>query len=179
MSQYIPGLQPCHASMCHPTQHPRKVHEVAFFMAIYCISFGTGGFKPCLESFGADQFDEGHLEERKKKMSFFSWWHFTLCWGLLLGVTVVVYVQENLSWGAAGLILTITMAVPVIFLYTGKPHYRYRLPGGSPFTPLFQVLVAAIRKRRLPYPSDPSLLYEVPRSEKSQGRLLYHTSRLR
>jgi len=31
-----------------------------------------------LESFGADQFDDGHLEERKKKMSFFNWWNFVL-----------------------------------------------------------------------------------------------------
>ncbi|RXH81330.1 hypothetical protein DVH24_006155 [Malus domestica] len=54
----------------------------------------TGGHKPALESFGADQFDDDHREERKQKMSFFNWWSFGLCCGLLLGVTVVVYVQD-------------------------------------------------------------------------------------
>ncbi|KAL5740514.1 hypothetical protein ACOSP7_029397 [Xanthoceras sorbifolium] len=54
-----------------------------------------GGHKPSLESFGADQFDDDHIEERKKKMSFFNWWNFGLCSGLLLGVTVVIYVQDH------------------------------------------------------------------------------------
>ncbi|GLT43802.1 hypothetical protein SLA2020_177330 [Shorea laevis] len=179
MSQFIPSLKPCHAGMCQRTQHPRTIHEVVFFIAIYCISLGTGGFKPCLESFGADQFDDDHLEERKKKMSYFNWWNFSLSWGLLLGVTVIVYVQEKVNWGAATLILTITMAITILIFYVGKPYYRYRLPEGSPLTPLLQVLVSAIRKRKLHYPSNPSLLYEVPRSEKSQGRFLCHTNRLR
>ena len=176
MSQYIPSLKPCNINICH---QPRKVHEVVFFLALYCISFGTGGYKPCLESFGADQFDDDNLEERKKKMSFFNWWNFALCFALLLGATVVVYVQDNVSWGAASLILTILMALTIIAFYVGKPFYRYRRPEGNPLTPIVQVLIAAIRKRNLSYPSSPALLYEVPKSENSQARLLSHTSRLR
>ncbi|MCI14900.1 peptide/nitrate transporter, partial [Trifolium medium] len=85
MSQYVPSLKPCNTKTC---PQPRKLHEVVFFLALYCISLGTGGHKPCLESFGADQFDEEHVEERKKKMSFFNWWNFALCFALLLGATV-------------------------------------------------------------------------------------------
>ncbi|XP_021295313.1 protein NRT1/ PTR FAMILY 5.6-like isoform X2 [Herrania umbratica] len=176
MSEFIPIIKPCNARVCHK---PRKIHEVLFFLALYFISLGTGGHKPCLESFGADQFDDDHLEERKKKMSYFNWWNFALCCGLLLGVIVIVYVQDKVSWGVADLILTIVMAVTILTFYMGKVYYRYRLPVGSPLTPLLQVLVAAIRKRKLPYPSNPSLLYEVPRLKLSQGRLLCHTSRLR
>ncbi|XP_007009172.2 PREDICTED: protein NRT1/ PTR FAMILY 5.6 [Theobroma cacao] len=176
MSEFIPVIKPCNAGACHK---PRKIHEVLFFLALYFISLGTGGHKPCLESFGADQFDDDHLEERKQKMSYFNWWNFALCCGLLLGVIVIVYVQDKVSWGVADLILTIVMAVTILTFYMGKIYYRYRLPEGSPLTPLLQVLVAAIRKRKLPYPSNPSLLYEVPRLKLSQGRLLCHTSRLR
>ena len=179
MSQYIPSLKPCkHTSteMCH---RPRKIHEVVFFLALYMISIGTGGYKPCLESFGADQFDDDHPEERRKKMSFFNWWNFALCCGLFLGVTVIVYVQDDVSWGLAFLILTITMASTVVTFYMGRSCFRYRVPQGSPLTPMFQVLVAAIRKRKLPSPLDPTKLYEVPRSEKIQGRLLCHTDKLR
>lgn len=176
MSQFIPSLKPCNIKICHRS---RKVHEVVFFLALYCISLGTGGYKPCLQSFGADQFDDDHLEERKKKMSFFNWWNFALCFALLFGATVVVYVEDHVSWGAAGLILTIFMVLTVIAFYVGKPFYRYRRPEGNPLTPILQVLIAAIRKRNLSYPSNPALLYEVPKSEKSQGRLLSHTCRLR
>ncbi|CAJ1863213.1 unnamed protein product [Sphenostylis stenocarpa] len=176
MSQFIPSIKPCNTKIC---QKPRKVHEVVFFLALYCISLGTGGYKPCLESFGADQFDDDNLEERKKKMSFFNWWNFALCFALLLGATVVVYVQDFVSWGVACLILTIFMALTVIAFCVGKPFYRYRRTEGNPLTPILQVLTAAVRKRNLSCPSNPALLYEVPESLRSQGRLLRHTSRLR
>ncbi|CAL9008116.1 unnamed protein product [Prunus brigantina] len=177
MSQFIPSLKPCNTKMC---LEPRKIHEVVLFIALYFISVGTGGHKPCLQSFGADQFDDDHLEERKKKMSYFNWWNFALCCGLLLGVTVIVYVQDYVSWGVADLILTITMAITIVTFYMGKACYRYRVTEGSPLIPMLQVLVAAIRKRNLPNPSSPALLFEVPKSQKHcQGRLLLHTNRLR
>ncbi|KAH8501483.1 hypothetical protein H0E87_016327 [Populus deltoides] len=174
MSQFIPSLKPCDVGGC---EKARKIHEVAFFLAMYSISLGTGGHKPCLQSFGADQFDDDHAEERKKKLSYFNWWNIAVCCGLFLGVTVIVYIEDNMSWGVAILILTITMAVTVATFYMGKPYYRYRLPEGSGSTSMLQVLVAAIRKRKLPSPSNPALLYEVP-NYKIQGRLLGHTDRL-
>ncbi|XP_004308908.1 PREDICTED: putative peptide/nitrate transporter At2g37900-like [Fragaria vesca subsp. vesca] len=177
MSQFIPSLKPCKTEIC---RQPRKLHEVLLFVALYFISVGTGGHKPCLQSFGADQFDDDHLEERKKKMSFFNWWNFALCCGLFLGVTVIVYVQDSVSWGVADLVLTITLAITIVTFYMGKYCYRYRVAHGSPLIPMLQVLVAAIRKRNLPNPQNPDLLFEVPKSEKySHGRLLLHTNRLR
>ncbi|KAF5750900.1 protein NRT1/ PTR FAMILY 5.6-like [Tripterygium wilfordii] len=177
MSRFVPSLKPCDGGgVCH---EPRKVHEIVFFLAIYLISVGTGGHKPSLESFGADQFDESHPEERKKKMSFFNWWNIGLCAGLLLGVTVIVYVQDHASWGVADMILTTVMAISLIIFVVGRPIYRYRKPTGSPLTPLLQVLVAAVAKRKLPYPSSPDELHEVHKSHKTQGRLLCHTDNLK
>ncbi|BAT85985.1 hypothetical protein VIGAN_04359300 [Vigna angularis var. angularis] len=176
MSQFIPSIKACNTSIC---QQPRKVHEVIFYLSLYCIALGTGGYKPCLESFGADQFDDDHLEERKQKMSFFNWWFFGLCFALLLGATVIVYVQDFVSWGVACLAIAIIMAITIIAFCVGKSFYRYRRPEGNPLTPILQVLIAAVRKRNLSCPSNPALLYEVPESERSQGRLLKHTSRLR
>ncbi|KAL3523899.1 hypothetical protein ACH5RR_016733 [Cinchona calisaya] len=176
MSEFIPSLKPCNVENC---SHPVKVHKVVFFVAMYFLSLGTGGHKPSLQSFGADQFDDNHLEERKQKSSFFNWWNFALCSGLLLGSTVIVYVQDHVGWGVADLILTLNMGVAIIVFYLGNPFYRYRVPEGSPFMPLFQVLIAAVIKRNLPHPSNPDLLYEIPISQKVQGRLLFHTNSLR
>ncbi|KAF7132228.1 hypothetical protein RHSIM_Rhsim09G0094200 [Rhododendron simsii] len=176
MSRLVPNLRPCDSSTC---LEPRKIHEVFFFLAIYLISIGTGGHKPSLESFGADQFDDDHSEERRKKMSFFNWWNFGLCSGLLLGVTVVVYVQDHVSWAVADIILTIVMASSLVVFCIGRPFYRYRKPPGSPLTPMVQVLVAAFAKRNLACPSNPSQLYEVPKSQKTEGRLLWHTDKLK
>lgn len=150
-----------------------------FFLAIYLISIGTGGHKPSLESYGADQFDDEHVEERRQKMSFFNWWNCGLCSGLVLGVTVIVYVQDHVNWGIADIILTVVMALSLIIFVTGRSSYRYRTPNGSPLTPLLHVLVAAFSKRKLPYPSNPTQLYEVSLSEGNNGRLLAHTNNLK
>ncbi|XP_043698120.1 protein NRT1/ PTR FAMILY 5.6-like [Telopea speciosissima] len=176
MSELIPSLKPCNMDNC---TNSTKIHEIMFFLAIYMISVGTGGHKPSLESFGADQFDDDHSEERKKKMSYFNWWNFGLCSGLVLGVTVIVYVQDYVGWGVADIILTVVMAITIVIFFIGRPFYRFRMPEGSPLTPMLQVSVAAITKRSLPHPSDPSQLYEVPKTQKTQGRLLCHTPKLK
>lgn len=176
MSGTIPDLKPCDTGFC---QKPRRIHEVIFFLAIYLISIGTGGHKPSLESFGADQFDDDHPEERKKKMSFFNWWNFGLCCGLLLGVTIIVYIQDHISYAAADIILTTVLASCTVIFCIGRPFYRFKKPKGSPLTPLLQVLVAAIAKRNHAYPSESDQLYEDPISDKKQGRLLSHTNKLK
>ncbi|XP_050213004.1 protein NRT1/ PTR FAMILY 5.6-like [Mercurialis annua] len=176
LSQFVPSLKACDEEPCHQA---RKVHEVVFFLALYLISIGTGGHKPALESFGADQFDDDHAEERKKKMSYFNWWNFGLCSGLFLGVTVIVYIQDHISWGVAYIILTASMAFSLIIFIIGRPFYRYRVPAGSLFTPMLQVLVAAIKKRNLQVPSSADELYEVPELEIKKGRLLCHTDKLK
>lgn len=178
LSWFMPALRPCDDSkMCN---EPRKIHEVVFFLAIYLISIGTGGHKPSLESFGADQFDEDHVEERQQKMSFFNWWSCSLCSGLILGVTLIVYIQDNINWGVADIIFTVVMAFSLLIFVAGKSFYRYRMPNGSPLTPMLQVLVAAISKRRLPHPSNPAQLYEAPTSHTSNNkRLLCHTKKLK
>ncbi|WZZ48995.1 hypothetical protein YC2023_049102 [Brassica napus] len=176
LSWFIPGLKPCHQEVCH---EPRKAHEISFFIAIYLISIGTGGHKPSLESFGADQFDEGHAEERKMKMSYFNWWSAGLCAGILTAVIVIVFIEDRIGWGVASIILTAVMTISLLIFLVGKPFYRYRRPLGSPLTPMLQVFVAAFAKRKLPYPSEPSLLHEVSKAELNNGRLLSHTTHVK
>lgn len=177
MSQYVPSLKPCVAETCEGATN--QVHQVIFFIAIYLISIGTGGHKPCLESFGADQFDDGHAQERRRKMSYFNWWNFGLCCGVMLGVTVIVYVQDFVSWGAASIILTLVMTASLAVFLIGTPFYRYRVPAGSPLTPMVQVLAAAIAKRNLPLPPNPLQLHQMNESEEGKKRRLCHTTKHR
>ncbi|TKY63353.1 NRT1/ PTR FAMILY 5.6 [Spatholobus suberectus] len=177
LSWFLPGLKACdHNNTC---TEPRKIHEVVFFLGIYLISIGTGGHKPSLESFGADQFDDNHATERRQKMSFFNWWNSGLCSGIILGVTVIVYVQDRVNWGVADIILTGVMAISLLIFLLGRSSYRYRTPIGSPLTPMLQVLVAAISKRKLPYPSNPTQLCELSKSEGNSERFLTHTKKLK
>ncbi|KAI3962595.1 hypothetical protein MKW92_014736 [Papaver armeniacum] len=165
MSELIPGLKPCDVvmngssttTMC---QHRSpKVHEVVFFIAIYLISIGTGGHKPSLESFGADQFDENHAQERKKKMSYFNWLNFGLCSGLVLGFTVVAHIQQKISWAAGDIIITIRYDC----YHRSVLCWEAILPvqnsqAGSPLTPMICFSSSYRFKRNLPYPSN----FELP-----------------
>lgn len=169
ISQLSPRLKP---------ERNLHLHETLFFVAIYLVSVGTGGHKPALESFGADQFDDGHAAERVQKMSYFNWWNCALCAGVLLGVTVIVYLQEKVGWGAAAVVLATVMAASLAVFLAGWRHYRYRVPEGSPLTPLVRVLVAAARKRHLHLPADANELYEV-KPQNIKRRLLCHTDQLR
>ncbi|KAH9614430.1 hypothetical protein KSS87_002813 [Heliosperma pusillum] len=175
MSRLVPSLRPCDSEPCANT---REIHAVVFFLSIYLISIGTGGHKPSLESFGADQFDDDHDGERRKKMSFFNWWNFGLCSGLLLGVTLIVYVQERFGWGAADMTLMIAMSISLVIFIIGRPYYRYRKPSGSFVRPMLQVLVAAVAKRKVPYPNSSSEMFETPMEPQSNRRLC-HTDTLR
>ena len=54
-----------------------------FFFGLYLIALGTGGIKPCISSFGADQFDDTDPKERVTKgfllqlvLFFYQHWRF-------------------------------------------------------------------------------------------------------
>lgn len=152
-----------------------------FFFSLYLISIGTGGVKPCLQAFGADQFDEEHTKEKEMKSSFFNWWYFGLCTGALLAFTVLVYIQDNVGWSIGFGIPAVAMTIALSLFLAGTKFYRHKIPGGSPLTRVAQVVVAAALKRNIPLPSSADLLYEMHGNESLRvgRRKLLHTNRLR
>lgn len=83
----VPGWAPA-----APT-HSRPIHFILLYGALYTVAIGTGGIKPNVSSFGADQFDDKVRAERKQKQSFFNWFYFSINVGSLLACTVIVYIQ--------------------------------------------------------------------------------------
>ncbi|RZC61421.1 hypothetical protein C5167_023163 [Papaver somniferum] len=80
---YIMGLVMLTLSVS--TLIPLKFHYWVFFFSLHLVAIGEGGHKPCVQTFGAEQFDESIPEERKAKSSFFNWWYFGICSGSLVG----------------------------------------------------------------------------------------------
>eukprot|EP00253_Pinus_taeda_P011142 PITA_11142 len=117
-----------------------------FFFSIYLVALGQGGHKPCLEAFGADQFEEDYPIEKKHKSSFFNYWNCGISIGSLIGVTGLVYIQDNVGWGLGFGIPTLTMAIALFIFLCGTRFYRHKLPSGSPLTRIIHVFVATFHK---------------------------------
>lgn len=179
LSASVSGLKPeCDGKgSCHATSGQVAV----CFLALYMIALGTGGIKPCVSSFGADQFDETDETEKKKKSSFFNWFYFSINVGSLVASSVLVWIQMNVGWGWGLGIPAVSMAIAVAFFFSGSHLYRHQRPGGSPLTRISQVLVASVRKLHVKVPDDKTLLYEITDKESNiQGsRKLEHTGMLK
>lgn len=160
LSASIPALKPaeCVGSLC-PSATPAQY--AVFFCGLYLIALGTGGIKPCVSSFGADQFDDTDSNERVKKGSFFNWFYFSINIGALISSSLIVWIQDNAGWGLGFGIPALFMGFAIASFFSGTSLYRFQRPGGSPITRMCQVLVASFRKWKLEVPNDSTLLYET------------------
>jgi peptide/histidine transporter 3/4 len=138
LSAWIPGLTP------PPDLYPSFFQNLALFGSLYVVALGTGGIKPNVSAFGADQFDVSHPSDRREKNSFFNWFYFSINLGSLLAVTVIVWIQENVSWAIGFAIPAFCMALAVVVFVAGSGRYRHVAPSESPFSRVFSVIRSAI-----------------------------------
>ncbi|KAL5570188.1 hypothetical protein UlMin_026763 [Ulmus minor] len=142
---------------------PRPYRKKLFFISLYTVAIG-GGHKPCVLTFAADQFGEDSLEEKKAKSSFYNCWFLGIVSAATFANFAVIYIQDNVGWGIGFGVLAGAMAVALIVFVLGINKYWTEGPTGSPFTPVVQVFVAAVRKRKLNR-RDGYLLLEVQSNE--------------
>ncbi|KAF3439538.1 hypothetical protein FNV43_RR17816 [Rhamnella rubrinervis] len=179
MSASVSGLKPTCSG--EETCHATETQSAVCFIALYLIALGTGGIKPCVSSYGADQFDDSDETEKKHKSSFFNWFYFSINIGALIASSVLVYIQDNVGWGWGFGIPAVTMAIAVVSFFSGTRSYRNQKPGGSALTRISQVVVASFRKWQVGVPADKSLLYETADAESTitGSRKLDHTEDFR
>ncbi|WZY78588.1 hypothetical protein YC2023_024972 [Brassica napus] len=145
--------------------HLSTSQQAVLFSGLYLIALGTGGIKPCVSSFGADQFDQTDPNERDRKASFFNWFYFSINVGAFVSSTLLVWVQENCGWELGFMIPTVFMGLATASFFFGTPLYRFQKPRGSPITRACQVLVAAYRNMNLRLPEE----NHTPLSEVTDG----------
>ena len=131
------------------------------FIGLYLVSLGMRGIKPCISSFGADQFDDSYSYERIEKASFFNWFYFSISIGCLIASTLIVWIQENVEWDIGFGNPALFMAISIMFFFCGTRLYRFLKPGRSPLTRICQVVVASFSKLEMKVPEDSRHLYET------------------
>ncbi|GBF90734.1 hypothetical protein Rsub_03035 [Raphidocelis subcapitata] len=171
---YLVGLLGITAVNAAPSTRPRRnappdggygPTTAAFWAFMYLIALGSGGIKPCVSSFGGDQFRDGSAQERRYRSSFFNWFYFVINLGSLIAALVVTPVQEMRGY-AIGFGIPAAVFVAALALFVGGAGarlYAYVPPEGSPLRRLYQVFKCAlITNARKPVPSDPSQLHDPP-----------------
>ncbi|MED6143087.1 hypothetical protein PIB30_003365 [Stylosanthes scabra] len=164
--------------------HPAKPWQITYlYTVLYITAFGAAGIRPCVSSFGADQFDERSKNYKEHLDRFFNLFYLSVTVGAIVAFTLVVYVQMKHGWGSAFGCLAIAMGLSNMLFFVGTPLYRHRVPGGSPLTRVAQVLIAAFTKRNVPFGISGAFLglYEVPGTHSAikGSRKIPHTDEFR
>ncbi|KAJ8773571.1 hypothetical protein K2173_005817 [Erythroxylum novogranatense] len=164
MNVFTPNQDQCdQLTLLLGSCEPAKSWQMFYLHAVlYVTGFGAAGIRPCVSSFGADQFDERSENYKTLLDRFFNFFYLSVTIGAIVAFTLVVYIQMKKGWGYAFGSLALAMGISNLLFFIGTPLYRHRLPGGSPLTRVVQVLIASFRKRNIPFSSSQLVgLYEV------------------
>nr|GMD28864.1 protein NRT1/ PTR FAMILY 2.13-like [Ipomoea batatas] len=144
---------PCTAGS-QQCEGPTRSQLGYLIMGLGFLSIGTGGIRPCSIPFGVDQFDSSTPEGRKGISSFFNWYYMSFTTVLIICMTVVVYIQDSVSWVIGFGIPTGLMVCGVVLFFLGMRRYVYVKPEGSVFSGVARVVAAAYKKRKIKLPDD-------------------------
>ncbi|PIN19645.1 H+/oligopeptide symporter [Handroanthus impetiginosus] len=176
ISAVLPQLRPPPCPTQMNCQEASNLQLWVLYAALLLTSLGTGGIRPCLVTFAADQFDMSKSTTTSRSWNFFNWYYFCMAVATLLALTVVVYIQDNISWAWGLGIPTIAMGLSLVVFILGAPWYKKIKPEGSPFVRVAQVVVAAVRKRKVVALANPNALYQnryLDAGISINGRLLH------
>ncbi|XP_068659470.1 protein NRT1/ PTR FAMILY 5.10-like isoform X2 [Aristolochia californica] len=123
LSVIIPSLRPLQdpeRGTCPPAT---QFQTFFLFTSLYLVAIAQN--KPCVQAFGADQFDAQDPQESKSKSSFFNWLNFSLCFGSGASTIIVPFIEDNNSWGLGFGLPCISMVAALAIFLLGTPSYRY------------------------------------------------------
>ncbi|KAJ0979265.1 hypothetical protein J5N97_014739 [Dioscorea zingiberensis] len=153
----VPGLQPPPCAPGSTECQPASLGQLAvLYGAVALMSIGTGGTRFNSMAMGANQFDD-----QQDQNVFFNWYLVLLSISSILGATVIVYIEDNVSWATGFGVCAAASAVAVITLLLGFRYYRRTRIKGSPFTSMARVIVASLKKRKLEPANDSSAYYHA------------------
>ncbi|XP_039128198.1 protein NRT1/ PTR FAMILY 2.7-like isoform X1 [Dioscorea cayenensis subsp. rotundata] len=124
------------------------------YTGIVLYTIGAGGTRFSMMKLGADQ-----LSNVGDQDVFFNWSFIVLYGAVAIGSTVIVYVEDSISWELGfGICLTVT-ALAVLSFLLGIKYYLISRPKRNPFMTMARVVVAGVRKRKLALPEEEAAYY--------------------
>ncbi|XP_076913878.1 protein NRT1/ PTR FAMILY 2.7-like [Bidens hawaiensis] len=127
-----------------PCESPSKLQYGVLYTILGFACIGIGGTRYTIATMGADQF-----EDSNSVGIYFNWYFFVFYAASFISTTVIIYVQDNVSWTVGFGICVVFHTVGVILFLLGRKFYRKTEHKASPFTSIGRVIVAAVRKRKV------------------------------
>ncbi|XP_045787820.1 protein NRT1/ PTR FAMILY 2.9-like [Trifolium pratense] len=153
------NLHPPHCAKESATCKGPTTGQMAFLISGFALLLiGAAGIRPCNLAFGVDQFNPKTDSGKKGINSFFNWYLFTFTFAQMVSLTLIVYIQSNVSWAIGLGIPAILMLIACVLFFMGGKLYVKVKPSGSPITSIIQVLVVAVKKRGLKLPAQHPML---------------------
>lgn len=154
------GLRPAACQLgAGPCEQASAGQMAALYAGVFLICVSAAGSRFNQATMGADQFDSAADQD-----VLFNWFFIFLYTSSVLGSTVVVYLQDSVSWTLGFGVSAAASVLGLAALLLGTPYYRRPAVRGSPFTGIARVLVAAARKRKVSVPtSEQSKFYQERR----------------
>jgi dipeptide/tripeptide permease len=125
---------------------------ITSFVGLGLIGIGTGGIKPCVSSFGADQFSKnsskGEGSRNPEMESYFMAFYFSINFGSIGSFLVIPIVREHYGYFWAFLIPAICLFVALVIFVSATKKYVMIPPAGSVLKVLCGVCCEASRKSR-------------------------------
>ncbi|KAL7030430.1 hypothetical protein ACKWTF_006656 [Chironomus riparius] len=141
------------------------------FIGLILVAFGSGGIKPCIATFGGEQFQ---LPDQAKQLSqFFSIFFFSVNSGAFLSTLVTPILREDVKCMGMDTCFpfgfglpAILMAVSIIIFLSGKFLYKIFPVQGNMFLRILKCIINAIstkRKEKITNPRNHWLEYAEPK----------------
>ncbi|KAM0953775.1 putative ABC-type nitrate transporter [Dioscorea sansibarensis] len=124
-------------------------------LALYVV--GTGGTRYTTMTMGANQ-----LSNVDDQDIFFNWYYIVFYIAGAIGSTVIIYIEDSISWELGYGICSAVNALAVLSLVLGVKYYRRPEMIENPFTAIARAIVVGFRKRKLALTTETVAYYHRP-----------------
>lgn len=95
--------------------------QTTLYVGLFLIALGSGGIKPCVSSFGGDQFK---LPEQTKQLAlYFSMFYFSINSGSLISMYLTPVLREDVHCFGENSCYSLAFGVPAVLMITALGKY--------------------------------------------------------
>lgn len=139
------------------------------------ISTGGGGVRSSSLAFGADQLEKEDGRESVGILGrYLSWYYASFTFSVLIALTCMVYIQENMGWQFGFGASVVVMLFAALSFFLATPFYVKVKAKASLLTQLIRVIVASYKNRALKLSNSTNMYHQ-----KNGSSLVFPSEKMR